>query len=137
MVNDILDQTDYYKTKKLKKVSKQELYSKADIITIHTPLTEETVNLIRKDTIAMMKPSTIVINTARGEIVNLKDLKEALKSGDIGGAALDVYDTEPPTDKELIQIPNLMNTPHIGGNAHEAVIAMGDAAIENIEQGFL
>lgn len=136
LVNDIIDQEEYYKSNGLTHVTKDELFRQSDIITMHTPLTKQTEQLIRKETIDIMKPSAIIINTARGEIVNLQDLKEGLKSGKIGGAALDVYDAEPPTDKELIGIPNLMNTPHIGGNSREAVMAMGEAAIDYVEDFF-
>ena len=136
LVNDIIDQTDYYSRNNLIHVTKEELFEQSDIITIHTPLTEQTEQLIRKETIDLMKPTVIIINTARGEIVNLKDLKSGLKDGTIGGAALDVYDAEPPTDRELISIPNLMNTPHIGGNSQEAVMAMGEAAINNVVNYF-
>lgn len=136
LVNDIIDQEDYYNSNDLTHVTKDELFRQSDIITIHAPFTEQTAQLIRKETIDIMNPSVIIINTARGEIVNLLDLKEALRNGRIGGAALDVYDTEPPTDIELLSIPNLMNTPHIGGNSHEAVIAMGEAAIDNVANFF-
>ena len=136
LVNDIINQSEYYQRKGLIHVEKEELFKQSDIITIHTPLTKQTEQLIRKDTINIMKASVIIINTARGEIVNLQDLKVGLKNGTIGGAGLDVYDTEPPTDIELLSIPNLMNTPHIGGNAREAVTAMGDAAIANVVNFF-
>ncbi len=136
LVNDIIDQTDYYSGNNLIHVTKEELFEQSDIISVHTPLTDKTEQLIRKDTIDLMKPSVIIINTARGEIVNLKDLKSGLMDGTIGGAALDVYDAEPPTDRELISLPNLMNTPHIGGNSQEAVMAMGEAAINNVVNFF-
>ena len=108
----------------------------ADIITIHTPLTPETRYILNRDSFALMKQGAIVINTARGGIVNQADLKEALKSGHLGGAAMDAYEVEPPEDQELIALPNLFCTPHIGGNAAEAVKAMGLAAIENLQAHF-
>jgi len=132
LVNDILDQSQYYNEHNLYEVSKEELFREADIISLHTPLTDELRYIINKDSLALMKPSTIIINTARGGLVNQDDLKEALVSGIIGGAAVDAYEMEPPTDKEFLSIPNLIATPHIGGNAKEAVDAMGEAAIENI-----
>ncbi|WP_084373197.1 phosphoglycerate dehydrogenase [Reichenbachiella faecimaris] len=132
LVNDIIDQADYYAENNLEEVSKSELIRRSDIISIHTPLTEETMYLINKDRLAEMKPSAIVINTARGGIINQNDLKNALKNKLIAGAAIDAYETEPPEDSDLLAIPNLMNTPHIGGNAREAVIAMGHSAIDNL-----
>lgn len=73
-----------------------------------------------------------MINTARGGIVNEVDLKYALQNNLIGGAALDVYETEPPVDLELLNLPNLICTPHTGGNSYEAVVAMGLSAISHL-----
>ena len=83
-----------------------------------------------------MKNTSFLINTARGGIVNETDLKFALKNGIIAGAALDVYDIEPPNDSELLHLPNLICTPHTGGNANEAVLAMGMSAIEHLVNFF-
>ena len=83
-----------------------------------------------------MKETAFLINTSRGGIVNEQDLKLALKNKLIAGAALDVYDVEPPYDLELLQLPNLICTPHTGGNANEAVLAMGMSAIEHLIQYF-
>ena len=132
LVNDIINQNEYYKKNNLQEVTKKEIFTKADIITIHTPLTTDTKYLINKHTLSLMKPSAFVINTARGGIINHDDLKDALQNKIIAGAAIDVYQVEPPEDKELILLPNLINTPHIGGNAKEAVEAMGMAAINNL-----
>lgn len=131
LVNDIIDQSDYYIENDLKETSKESIYSEADFITVHTPLNDSTVNMIDKTAIGMMKNSAFIINTARGGIVNENDLKVALTKGMIAGAAVDVYLPEPPTDNDFISIPNLICTPHIGGNALEAVEAMGEAAIIN------
>ena len=79
-----------------------------------------------------MKKSTIVINTSRGGIINQNDLKKALLEQEIAGAAIDVFDVEPATDFNLISLPNLITTPHIGGNATEAVYSMGEASIDNL-----
>jgi D-3-phosphoglycerate dehydrogenase len=84
----------------------------------------------------MMKKSAFLINTARGEIVKGEDLKWALMNGIIDGAAVDVYEKEPPEDKELLNLPNLLCTPHIGGNSQEAVLAMGRSAIQHLKEYF-
>lgn len=136
LVNDIIDQTDYYKEHELTEASKSEIYKNADFITIHTPLTEKTKHLLNTNTFLEMKTSAVVINTARGGIVNQDDLKVALNSGQIRAAAIDAYEEEPPRDADLIKIPNLMNTPHIGGNSQEAVNAMGEASIDNLMEHF-
>jgi len=132
LVNDIINQTKYYQENGLIETTKDEIFKNADVITIHTPLTFEMKYLINKETLSMMKPNAIVINTARGGIINQDDLKWALKNDIISGAAIDAYEVEPPEDEEFVSLPNLITTPHIGGNAQEAVKAMGLAAIENV-----
>ncbi len=134
LVNDIIDQELYYRENGLKSVSKETIYQEADIITIHTPLDESTQNLIGTEALEMMKESAYLLNTARGGIVNENALKEALTKGSIAGAAIDAYVEEPPSDSELLELPNLICTPHIGGNAAEAVEAMGMSAIEHLRK---
>jgi D-3-phosphoglycerate dehydrogenase len=133
LVNDILDQTDYYKAHDLIECSKERIFSDSDIVTIHTPLTEQTGYLIDKTALSRMKRTAFLINTSRGSVVRQNDLKEALQQGSIAGAALDVFEEEPSTDHELLCLPNLFCTPHIGGNAAEAVRAMGLSAIEHLK----
>ncbi len=133
LVNDIVNFDELSGYSNIFQVDKVELYSKADIITIHTPLTDQTRNLITKEVFQQMKPTSFLINTARGGIVNEKDLKEALMNNLISGAALDVYEEEPPIDKEMLALPNLICTPHIGGNSYEAVVAMGESAISHLK----
>ena len=79
-----------------------------------------------------MKSTAFLINTSRGEVVDQLALKKALKTKRIAGAALDVFNPEPPDDFELLSLENLTGTPHIGGNAHEAVKAMGKSAIDHL-----
>ena len=81
----------------------------------------------------IMKKNAILLNSARGKIVNEKDLKYALQNNLIAAAAIDVYENEPPNDKEFLSLPNLICTPHIGGNSKEAILAMGMAAINNLK----
>ena len=132
LVNDIVDQKKYYKENKLLEVSKEFIFKNADFITVHVPLDNTTKNIINKKSLSTMKSSSFVINTARAGIINQEDLKWALQNEIIAGAAIDVYDNEPPLDNDLLLIPNLINTPHIGGNSKEAVEAMGISAINNI-----
>ncbi len=136
LVNDIIDQQDYYRKSGVKEVSKKEIFSAADIISLHTPLTDDTDSLVNRKVLESMKPTAFLINTARGRIVVERDLEWALTSGVIAGAALDVYDHEPPEDRALLELPNLICTPHIGGNSHEAVIAMGMTAIKHLREFF-
>tara|TARA_B100000959_G_scaffold216913_1_gene228687 strand:- start:532 stop:831 length:300 start_codon:yes stop_codon:yes gene_type:complete len=86
--------------------------------------------------LSRMKPTAYLINTCRGDVVDQGVLKKYLMQGSIAGAALDVFAEEPPTDEEFLSLPNLMVTPHIGGNAKEAVEAMGRAAIQHLVSFF-
>lgn len=136
LVNDVIDQSDYYRKHHLQETSKEEIYAHADIITIHTPLDKTTDGMINRDVFTAMKPSAFVLNSARGGIINENDLKYALQNNLIAGAAIDAYIEEPPTDTELLLLPNLICTPHIGGNAQEAVEAMGLSAIHHLREYF-
>jgi D-3-phosphoglycerate dehydrogenase len=92
----------------------KELLQRSDVVTIHVPLTPQTKHMIGAQEIQLMKKSAFLINTSRGAIVDEKALLDALKSGKLGGAALDVYEIEPPKDLSLIKLPNVVCTPHIG-----------------------
>ncbi len=104
----------------VKKVELPELFRNSDFITIHTPLTAETKNLINSKTIGIMKDGVRIINCARGGIVNEADLYEAIKSGKVAGAALDVFEKEPPGDNPLLKLDNVLCTPHLGASTKEA-----------------
>lgn len=97
-----------------------QIFDQADFITVHSPLTEETRNLINRDTIAKMRDGARIVNCARGGIVNEQDLFDALKSGKIGGAALDVFEQEPTTASPLFELNNFIGTPHLGASTVEA-----------------
>lgn len=98
----------------------------ADVITIHVPLTPETKHLIAKEEMEIMKDNAFIINCARGGIINEEDLYQAILDGKIGGAALDVFEQEPPKDNPLLTLDNVVFTPHIGASTREA---QRDAAI--------
>ncbi|MCG2710389.1 MAG: phosphoglycerate dehydrogenase [Thermodesulfovibrionales bacterium] len=116
----------------VEKVPLDELFSRSDFITIHTPLTPETRNLINSETIRKMKNGVRIINCARGGIINEKDLYEALKSGRVAGAALDVFEKEPPEDFSLIGLDNVICTPHLGAATEEAQENVAIAVAEQI-----
>lgn len=103
-------------------VGLKDLFKRADYITIHTPLTQNTRDMINKGSIALMKPSARIINCARGGIVNEKDLFEAVESGRIAGAAFDVYEKEPPLESKLLASERIITTPHLGASTEEAQI---------------
>jgi D-3-phosphoglycerate dehydrogenase len=113
LANDIVDVGAYCEQNGIELVSKEVLFERADVVTLNTPLTELTHHMINADVLKCMRSSSLLINTARGDLIHLGALKEALIHGVIAGAALDVYDQEPPTDHELITLENLICTPHI------------------------
>ncbi len=96
-----------------------ELLAVADVVTLHTPLTAETRGIMSKEKIAKMKEGAILVNCARGGLVDEAGLSDAVKSGRLFSAATDVFETEPPVNNPLTSTPNLFITPHIGANTHE------------------
>ncbi len=103
-----------------KKVSNEELLSSSDILSLHTKLNDQTKNMLNKESIATMKSSSVIINCARGGLINESDLKDALNNDVIAGAAIDVYETEPATENVMFGAKNLLLTPHLGASSKEA-----------------
>lgn len=116
----------------VKFASLDDLLGSSDIISLHVPLTDETRHMINKDTFGKVKVGSYLINTARGPIVNETDLVQALKSGKLKGAALDVFDNEPNINPELLALPNVVLTPHIASATDKAREKMGDQAVNAI-----
>jgi lactate dehydrogenase-like 2-hydroxyacid dehydrogenase len=109
------------------------LLERSDFVTLHCPLTAATHHLIDAAALERMQPTAILINTARGPIVDQEALARALNGGVIGGAALDVTDPEPlPPDHPLLEAPNLIVVPHIGSATHSARQRMADLAVDNL-----
>ncbi|MDD2384311.1 MAG: phosphoglycerate dehydrogenase [Sulfurospirillaceae bacterium] len=116
--------------------SKEQIIKEADIISIHLPLTTESQNLFSTAEFEAMKPTSFIINTARGGIIDEEALKVALKTGQIAGAGLEAFLEEPTQDWELIDLPNLVCLPHLGGNSQESILAMGQASIGHLREYF-
>ncbi len=110
----------------------EQLIKEVDVITFHTPLTKETHNMIRKEHIDKMKNGVIIINCARGGIVNENDLYEAVKSGKVFAAGVDVFEEEPPVNNKLLTLDNVFVTPHIGANTHEGQKGVAVIIAENV-----
>ncbi len=104
----------------VKKVDLEHLLRKADVLTLHVPIGPETRHLIGAKELSLCKPNAVLINCSRGGVVDEAALLEALRSRRLGGAGLDVYETEPPGKTELLQLPNVVATPHIGASTAEA-----------------
>lgn len=122
---------------KIELVTLDELLSLADFITVHTPMTPETKNIINKDAFAKMKNGVRIINCARGGLVNETDLCDAIKSGKVAGAALDVFVQEPiPTDHPLLSLDQVICTPHLGASTAEAQVNVAVAIAEQLKDFF-
>ncbi len=104
----------------VEKVELDALIARADLISLHTPLTDQTRNILSADTLARTKPGVRIVNCARGGLIDEAALKEALESGHVAGAALDVFAEEPANDNPLFGVPNLVCTPHLGAATREA-----------------
>jgi D-3-phosphoglycerate dehydrogenase len=116
----------------IEKLEISEIMKKADFITVHTPLTPETRNMINAQTIKTMKNGVFIVNCARGGIVNEKDLYDALESGKVAGAALDVFEKEPPENNPLVGHEKVVCTPHLGASTTEAQENVAIAVAEQI-----
>jgi D-3-phosphoglycerate dehydrogenase / 2-oxoglutarate reductase len=103
----------------------EELLAESDVISLHTAVSPLTQNMINAQSIAMMKKGVRIVNAARGELINEADLAAALKSGQVAGAALDVFAQEPPTNSPLVGLPNVISTPHVAGSTAEAQEELG------------
>lgn len=133
LCHDIIVPRDFCEEADVKVVGLEDLLRNADVVTLHVPLNESTRNLLNAERLALMKPTAILINMARGQLVDEHALKAMLMSGKLAGAAFDVFATEPPDDAELLCLPNFLATPHIGGSTEEAILAMGRAAIAGLD----
>jgi phosphoglycerate dehydrogenase-like enzyme len=133
LVNDIRNYRQFYADHGLKAVELDQLLSDSDIVSLHVPLDSSTSGMINARRLALMRHDSILVNVARGGLVDEKALKAMLKDSRIAGAAFDVFASEPPSDMELLGMPNFLATPHIGGSALEAILAMGRAAIDGLD----
>lgn len=113
------------------------LYGRADFITLHSLITDETKGMINATSIAKMKEGVRIVNAARGALINDDDLADALKSGKVAGAALDVYTVEPPEDNPLIGLDNVIHTPHLAASTTDAQVAVAVEAAQLIVDALL
>ncbi len=116
----------------VERVGLDELLARADVITVHTPLTPETRGLLGREAFARMKPGVLLVNCARGGIVDEEALEEALESGRVGGAALDVFPEEPPPPKPLYRRDDVVVTPHLGASTVEAQESVAVEVADNV-----
>ena len=137
IANDIEDYSAFYRQYGVKAVSFDELIERSEVLTLHVPKTAETIGLYTDAVLSRMRPDAVLINLCRGGIVDEDALYERLKSGKLPAAAFDVFEIEPAINDKLINLPNMLSSPHIGAATDEARITMGMAAIEGLTENAL
>lgn len=133
LAHDIRDFPEFYARHGIEPVGLEALLKTADVISLHLPLDDTTCGILSAERLGLFGEDAILINTARGNLVDEAALKAMLKDGRLAAAAFDVFAVEPPDDAELLNLPNFFATPHIGAAADEAILAMGRAAIAGLE----
>ncbi|MCD6219629.1 phosphoglycerate dehydrogenase [Candidatus Calescamantes bacterium] len=129
---DVVKDNDFALQMDIHYVELEELLRESDIVTLHIPLTPQTQNLLDSRRLKLMKKGSLLINTARGELIDEVALVTLLKNGYLGGAALDVYTKQPPKGSPLLELDNCITLPHIGAYSREALEQMGMMAAENV-----
>ena len=133
VAHDIRDYPEFYAAHRVTPVGLDELLTTADIVTLHVPLDASTTGMIGAAQLAMMRPGALIVNTARGGLIDEDALADVLEHGRLAGAACDVFQSEPDANPRLLRLPTFLGTPHIGASTQEAQLAMGRAAIEGLE----
>ena len=136
LICDMLDKSEAVDAYGVTQVSLEQLLAEANVVSLHVTLTELTHFMVNDEFLQQMKPHAHLVNNSRGPAVNQQALKNALQQKIIAGAASDVYELEPPEDVEFLSFLNPMGTPHIGGNANEALLAMRRSAIRHLKEFF-
>ena len=135
LAHDIRAYDEFYGEHAVRPVAFSALLEQSDIVTVHVPLDGTTRGMIGAHELSAMKQAAYLVNTARGGIVDESAVAAALVEHRLAGAAFDVFIAEPPVNRELLRAPNFIGTPHIGAGTHEAVLAMGRAAIAGLDDG--
>jgi phosphoglycerate dehydrogenase-like enzyme len=133
LANDIRDYGDFYRAHHVTPVPLARLLAESDIVSLHVPLDRSTTGMIGAAQLAAMRAGAVIINAARGGLIDEDALADALERGHLAGAAADVFEAEPVVNPRLLAHPAFLGTPHIGASTQEAQLAMGRAAIEGLE----
>lgn len=134
---DTADRSDFYASHGVEPVTFDELVERSEVLSLHIPLAPQTAGLYGANTLARLRPDCVLINTARGGIVDEAALYQRLQTGAMAAACADVFEAEPAFSSPLLQLPNFFGTPHIGGSAAEARLAMGRIAIDGLFDNFV
>ncbi len=127
-----LPDMDFVREYRVELVSLNALLARSDFVTLHAPLCDDTRGMINRKMLGHMKHGSVLINTARSGLVVEKDLLEALESGHLAGAGLDVFETEPAIGNPLLELPNVIASPHLAGIDTQSVAEMAKHAAQNI-----
>ena len=130
---DAIDHSEFCQQYGVMQVELAILLKESDIVSLHLPLNNDTAFILDANRLSLMKASALLINTARGGLVDEQAVKSMLMNQQLAAAAFDVFACEPPSDQVLLSLPNFFATPHIGGSTEEAILAMGHAAISGLE----
>lgn len=133
LVHDIRSYPEFYAANGIEAVDLDTLLAEADVVTLHLPFTPASKHMIGARALGRMKPTAVLVNLARGGIVDEAALKTALEDGAIAAAAFDVFAHEPWPDRDLIALPNFWSSTHIGASTHEAITDMARAVIDNLD----
>jgi D-3-phosphoglycerate dehydrogenase len=133
LAHDIRDYPEFFAAHRVTPVGLEQLLRSSDVVTLHVPLDASTRGMIGAAEIALMPQGSLLINAARGGLVDEAALADALERGHLAGAAFDVFQMEPEANPRLLALPTFLGTPHVGAAAAEAQLAMGRAAIEGLE----
>lgn len=134
LVCDRLDYSEFYREHGVRQVKPEELWAESEILSIHLSRNSSTIGLYSGEVLDKLRPGIFIVQTSRGRMFDEVALKERLQDGRITAAAFDVFAMEPPENLDLIELPNFVATPHIGGSAREAWIAMSRAGIRGITE---
>jgi phosphoglycerate dehydrogenase-like enzyme len=134
---DIKDYGEFYARYSVMPVDFDELLARSEVLSIHLTVTDRTRRLYTAEVLDRLRPDCVLINTARGHIIDEAALRERLKSGRIAAAGIDTFAIEPADDDELLQLPNFLATPHIGAGSIEARWRMGTSAIDGLKNNFI
>lgn len=133
LAHDIRDYSAFYRAHGVAPVALDVLLAESDVVTLHVPLDASTRNIMSAARLAAMREGAVLVNAARGGLVDEGALADALEAGRLGGAAMDVFDAEPAANPRLLALPTFWGTPHVGGSTTEAQLLMGRAAIAGLE----
>ena len=136
MAYDVFWDEAFAKEHGVQRAELEEIYKEADFITLHCGLNEQTRNMIGAEQLRMMKPSAFLINNARGGLVDEAALNEALRSGEIAGAGIDAFVTEPPIGSPLLELEHVIAAPHVVGSSMDSINNMGIFSARNVVKGF-